>query len=103
MNGKISKDLIVMGMPMGLQFSITAIGSMVMQSANNGLGTIYVSGFTAGMKIKAFMMCPFDAIATAVSTFASQNYGAGKLDRVNRIFWICIELKLVLDRVRQLA
>lgn len=82
MNCKISKDLIVMGMPMGLQFSITAIGSMVMQSANNGLGTIYVSGFTAGMKIKAFMMCPFDAIATAVSTFASQNYGAGKMDRV---------------------
>lgn len=78
----IVKDLIVMGMPMGLQFSITAIGSMVMQSANNALGTVYVSGFTAGMKIKQFMMCPFDAIATAVSTFASQNYGAGKIDRV---------------------
>lgn len=78
----IVKDLIVMGMPMGLQFSITAIGSMVMQSANNALGTVYVSGFTAGMKIKQFMMCPFDAIGTAVSTFASQNYGAGKIDRV---------------------
>lgn len=82
MKGDIVKDLLIMGMPMGLQFSITAIGSMVMQSANNALGTIYVSGFTAGMKIKQFMMCPFDAIATAVSTFASQNYGAGKIDRV---------------------
>ena len=80
----ISKDLLIMGMPMGLQYSITAIGSMVMQSANNGLGTIYVSGFTAGMKIKQFMMCPFDALATAVSTFASQNYGANKMDRVKK-------------------
>lgn len=84
MDAGISKDLLVMGMPMGLQFSITAIGSMVMQSANNGLGTIYVSGFTAGMKIKQFMMCPFDALATAVSTFASQNYGANKMDRVKK-------------------
>lgn len=74
--------LLGMGLPMGLQYSITAIGSMVMQSANNGLGSIYVSGFTAGMKIKQFAMCPFDAIATAVSTFCGQNLGAGKLDRV---------------------
>lgn len=81
-NADLSKKLLVMGIPMGLQFSITAIGSMVMQSANNGLGTLYVSGFTAGMKIKQFMMCPFDAIATAVSTFAAQNYGARKADRI---------------------
>lgn len=77
-------DLFTMGIPMGLQYSITAIGSMVMQSANNSLGTTYVSGFTAGMKIKQFAMCPFDALATSVSTFASQNYGAGKTDRIRR-------------------
>lgn len=78
------KRLIMMGIPMGLQYSITAIGSMVMQSANNGLGSIYVSGFTAGMRIKQFTMCPFDAVATAVSTFAGQNLGAGKIDRVKK-------------------
>ena len=43
------KELLSMGLPMGLQFSITAIGSMVMQSANNGLGSVCVSGFTAGI------------------------------------------------------
>lgn len=73
-----------MGVPMGLQYSITAIGSMIMQSANNGLGTIAVSGFAAGMKIKQFAMCPFDAIASAVSTFVGQNYGANKMDRVRK-------------------
>lgn len=79
--------LIVMAVPMGLQFSITAIGSMVMQAANNSLGSVYVSGFTAGMKIKQLAMCPFDALANAVATFAGQNYGAGRIDRVKKGFF----------------
>lgn len=74
----------IIGIPMGLQFSITAIGSMVLQSVNNGLGEIYISAFTAGMRIKMFAMCPYDAIATAVSTFVSQNYGAKKYDRIKK-------------------
>ncbi|MCD8019317.1 MAG: hypothetical protein LUF92_06955 [Clostridiales bacterium] len=53
-----------------------------MQSANNNLGSVYVSGFTAANRLKLFAMCPFDAVATGVSTFCSQNYGAKKLDRI---------------------
>lgn len=83
-NGNIIRTTLIMGVPMGLQYSITAIGSMVMQSANNGLGSVYVSGFTAAMRIKQFAMCPFDAIATAVSTFCSQNLGAGKMKRIKK-------------------
>lgn len=82
--GNVVTNMLVMGVPMGLQYSVTAIGSMVMQSANNGLGSVYVSGFTAGMRIKQFAMCPFDAIATAVSTFCSQNLGAGKPARIKK-------------------
>ena len=81
------RDLVVMGIPMGLQTSITAIGSMVMQAANNGLGSIYVSAFTAGMRIKQFLLCPFDAIGTAASVFCSQNYGAAKPDRIRKGLW----------------
>ena len=82
--GSVVTNMLVMGVPMGLQYSVTAIGSMVMQSANNGLGSVYISGFTAGMRIKQFAMCPFDAIATAVSTFCSQNLGAGKPARIKK-------------------
>lgn len=82
LEGLVSKDLLSMGLPMGFQFSITAIGSMVMQSANNGLGSVYVSGFTAALKIKQFTICPFDAIASSVSVFCGQNLGAGKLERI---------------------
>ena len=74
----IMKELALMGFPMGLQFSITAIGSMVMQSSTNALGSTYVSAFTASSRIKQFAMCPYDAIGTSVSTFASQNDGANK-------------------------
>ena len=80
----IVKNLFVMGVTMGLQFSITAIGSMVMQSANNGLGSSYVSAFTAGARINMFIMCPFDALGSAISVFCSQNLGAGKIKRIHK-------------------
>lgn len=69
---------------MGLQYSITAIGSMVLQASNNKLGEVYISAFAAGSKIKQFAMCPFDALATAVSSFCSQNLGAVKFDRIRK-------------------
>ncbi len=84
LDGYYAKQVFFMGVPMGLQYSITAIGSMVLQSANNSLGTISVSAFTAALKIKQFAMCPFDAFATAISTFVSQNYGAGKFERLKK-------------------
>lgn len=63
--------------------TITAIGSMVMQYANNSLDSVvYVSAFTAALRLKQFFMCPFDAIATGVSVFCSQNLGAGKKKRI---------------------
>ena len=90
MEGSAVKELLVMGIPTGLQFSITAIGSMVMQSANNKLGSVYVSGFTSGMRIKQFTMCPFDAFATAASVFCSQNLGAGQAKRIKQGLWQAI-------------
>lgn len=83
-DGRYGGKIALLGIPMGLQYSITAIGTMVMQSANNGLGDLYTSAFAAGSRIKQFAMCPFDAVATGVSTFASQNYGAGKYERIKK-------------------
>lgn len=71
-----------MGIPMGLQFSITAVGCMMMQASNNALGSNYVSALAAGQKINNFAMCPFEALGASVSTFISQNLGAGKKDRI---------------------
>lgn len=79
--GKV-KTLSIMGIPMGLQYSITAIGTIMMQSAINALGTVYVAAFTAAAKIKQFAMCPYDGFANASATFCSQNLGAKKIDRI---------------------
>ena len=75
-------DLLSMALPMGFQFSITAIGSMFIQSSNNALGAIYTSGFAAATKIKQFFMSIFDSLAVGISTFVSQNLGAKKFDRI---------------------
>ncbi len=83
-NGYIFKEVFIMGVPMGLQFSITAIGSMVMQSANNSLEDVYISAFAVTSKLKQLAMCPFEAIATGISVFSGQNLGAGNTDRVKK-------------------
>lgn len=79
---KYARILLYIGVPMGLQFSITAIGSIMLQSANNALGTACVAAFTAAMRIKMFCMCPLESLGIAMATFAGQNYGAGKPQRI---------------------
>lgn len=71
------------GLPMGLQFSITAIGSIMLQSANNALGTVYVAAFTASMRIKYLFTCVFENIGVAMATYCGQNIGAHRLDRIS--------------------
>ena len=79
---ELARQLLYIGVPMGLQFSITAIGSIMLQSANNALGTACVAAFTAAMRIKMFVMCPLDSLGMAMATYSGQNYGAGKPDRI---------------------
>lgn len=79
---KLAKTLLYIGVPMGLQFSITAIGSIMLQSANNALGTACVAAFTSAMRIKMFFLCPFESLGIAMATYTGQNYGAGKPERI---------------------
>lgn len=80
----IARHLISIGLPMGLQFSITAIGSIAMQTATNSLGTVYVAATTAANKLVMFFNCIFDALASTMATFAGQNIGARKPERINK-------------------
>lgn len=70
------------GIPMGLQFSITAIGSIMLQSANNSLGTICVAAFTASMRVKYLFTTVFENIGVAMATYCGQNIGAKKIERI---------------------
>ena len=81
-NLRMAKILCGIGVPMGLQYSITAIGSVILQTAVNGLGSLYVAAISAGNKLTLFFTCPFDALGATMATWAGQNVGAGKIDRV---------------------
>jgi Na+-driven multidrug efflux pump len=76
-------ELCRMGLPMGLQCSITAIGSVVLQSAVNGLGSDIVAAMTAGSKAGQLLTVPLESIGTAMTTYTGQNLGAKQLDRVH--------------------
>ena len=83
---EIAKKEILVGIPMGLQYSITAIGTMMVQSALNMLGSYAVAAFTAGSKIEQIFTQAFVAQGTASATYNAQNIGAGKLERVREGF-----------------
>lgn len=76
--------LMNMGFPMGFQYSITAIGSVILQTSVNGLGSIAVASMTAASKISMFVVCPFDALGSTMATYGGQNVGAGKIDRLTK-------------------
>ena len=82
-DGYCIRRLCYIGVPMGLQYSITAIGSVILQTAVNGLGSIIVAAVTAAGKISMFLCCPFDALGSTMATYAGQNIGAGKLERIS--------------------
>ena len=82
--GVYARHLLNMGLPMGLQYSITAIGSILLQTAVNGLGANAMAAVTAGSKVYMLCACPYDAIGTTAATFAGQNLGAGKPERIHQ-------------------
>ena len=79
---KSVKTLLLMGVPMGLQFSITAIGSIMLQSANNAFGATCVTAFTTAMRIKMFFMSPLENLGIAMATYVGQNLGAKRIIRI---------------------
>ena len=76
--------LLALGIPMGLQFSITAIGTIIVQGAVNIYGEIYMAGFSAAGKLQNLIGSVFSAFGATIATYAGQNRGAGRMDRVKQ-------------------
>ena len=81
---KASIRLLGIGVPMGLQCSITAIGSVIMQWAVNVLGSTAVAAVTAAGKTQGLLTVPMESVGTAMATYAGQNLGASRMDRVRQ-------------------
>lgn len=70
------------GFPMALEFAVTAVGILILQGAINNLGPHIVAGFTTAMKIENIIIAAFIALASAVSTYTAQNFGARNYKRI---------------------
>ena len=84
------KAIIRVGLPAGLQGSLFSISNVLIQTSVNGFGSIAMAGNTAASNLEGFVYTSMNAVYQADMTFASQNYGAGKPDRVRRVMWICL-------------
>lgn len=84
-----------MGIPMGLQYSITAIGSVILQTAVNTLGSGAVAAVTAASKVGIFFCCPFDALGSTMATYCGQNVGAKRLERIGEGLKACSVLGII--------
>lgn len=78
----IGNDLFMTGLSMAMMFSVVSVGSIALQSAINSLGAVTIAGHTAARKIGEMLMLAFSPLSMAASTFASQNLGAGKKERI---------------------
>ncbi len=96
---KISWQQLKLGIPLSLQFTITAVGSMILQTAVNGFGSNVIAGFTAAGRVEQVLNIPMSGLGVGNMTFVSQNYGAGNYDRiiksVRKIFLLDIAVSVV--------
>lgn len=95
LNKNCALSLCGMGIPMGLQYSVTAIGSIILQAAVNSLGTTSVAAVAAATKLTMIFCCPFDALGSSIATYAGQNLGAGRYDRVRKGVSSCMFLGVI--------
>ena len=78
------RKLCIIGLPMGVEYSVSAVGAILLQDAINILGSGAVAAQTAGEKIRQMFTLPMESIGMAMATYAGQNFGAGHMDRIKR-------------------
>lgn len=98
---KIAWRQIKLGIPVSIQFTVTSIGSMCLQSVVNSFGTDVIAGFTAAGRVEGLTNIPMSGLGVATQTFVGQNYGAKNYDRitksVRKIFLLDIMVSVVMS------
>ena len=84
LSGQCVRNQLGVGIPMALQYSITAVGTIIVQSALNMLGSVVVASFSAAMRVQDIVTQPFGAMGATMATYGAQNRGVGDLDRISK-------------------
>lgn len=88
-NYEILKEIVMIGIPAGLQSAMYSVSNIVIQSSINSFGTLTIAAYTAYTKIDGLFWMIMSAFGVSITTFVGQNFGAGKVDRVKKSVWIC--------------
>lgn len=83
-SARLAGEMYATGLSMGLMISLVGIGTVIIQGTINMFGTDIIVSHTASRKISDMFMMPISVFGMASATFAGQNYGAGKIDRVKQ-------------------
>lgn len=94
-SGGHAAKLCKLGLPMGFEYSVSAVGAVVMQGAINSLGTAAIAGQTAGEKIRQMFTLPMESVGMGMATYVGQNYGAKRIDRIRSGIRAGITIQLV--------
>lgn len=92
-------QIIIYGLPMGIQSSFFSISNVILQSSVNTFGTLVIAGSSAASNIEGFVYQATHAVAQAAITFSGQNTGAGKYKRVKKVLILCSFLSIVIGAV----
>ena len=91
---RIKKDkllgIVRIGLPAGMQGAIFSLSNVMIQSSINSFGSVAMAGNTAGSNIEGFIYTAMNSFYQTSISFTSQNYGARKYDRINRILYCCL-------------
>ena len=94
-DGRSLKEIVRIGLPAGLQGSLFSISNVLIQSSVNSFGSLVVAGNGVASNIEGFVYTAMNAQHQADMTFASQNFGAGRADRVRKTLWCCLGIVTV--------
>ncbi|MBP3309842.1 MAG: MATE family efflux transporter [Ruminococcus sp.] len=92
---KMNSELLRNGLPMACMNSITAVGCIVVQYFVNGLGVAYTSAYSACSRYLNLFMLPASTAGLTISSFTSQNYGAGEYARIKEGLHVCLKIAFV--------
>lgn len=94
--GAYMKQIFKVGIPAGIQSTVINFSNVLLQSSVNSFGSIAMAGYTAANNIFGFLYAATNSITQACMSFTSQNYGVGKLKRMDRVLFNCMILTIVI-------
>ena len=98
-NGAYMEQIFQVGVPAGIQSTVINLSNALLQSSVNSFGSIAMAGYTAANNILGFLYMSVNSITQACMSFTSQNYGVGKLKRMDRVLRDCAILSIAIAAV----